>query len=1674
MNQRRTLIFLLLFSVALFANLAIDVTLSLAQNYSFHQMIPKGGDDRLKKAQAVAISSDSTYYIADQDARMIYQYGADGKPADLISSVTVADQPVTFDEISSLYIDRMDNLYIADRGKEHIVVIGADGTNRIIGESGGGLGNLDDLGSIAVDSEGYLYAVSADEQQIVVFDNNGRYVTWIRGTTRNFDDIVAIGVNKQNELYVLEESGPSVQILTPAGEMKRHIRAVNRNPSISIEDPRSLAVFENGDFFILDGDKGNITHFNSDGSVKGTLGSKGASAKGIFKKAVAIASSPVHKNTLLILDRDSRLAQQFSVPNIADTARAFASNRIEVRDVDFQLPKFHTATSAPDGTIFVISDDRKKVAAYTDLKAEPKYTLNADEAEDLAVDLNNNLYVLDKGSEQVAMYDDEGVLIRKFGKEISEGLREPTGIAALSDGSIVVSDLKNGDIKLWNAQGVYQKRIISNSSGTIEDPYKLRSDSQDNIYVWDRGKNWIIKIDRDGNKTGDGYLRLRTKEAGEMGGEIFGLQIDPLDQLHMFNQSTNQYEVVAWQEYPKVIFRYGKTGDGPNAFDRVEGMALIEKLFTAYILNDKGREVKVFQLSIRPPAPNDDYAFENEEEKLTISVTPSDFPALTYYSLVRINPNTGQDTVIAKKEEPIFEIPVPEKRSISALKYAIFSETQTDRSKLTTPFTDYFGQANAHFAQKQYDDALNSYYDALSAMDRPEGMVTFIAKRYANLAITKADAYELEPALLYARAAHKLDSSLKVTHQALGAVFQADLNTLANNRDYELMQERADRYLNESVPGTSDRIINTLDSVATSLLESGTLTDLQTSGKLFGSLLTIDSERLQFSFGQAQVAFSTYQLKKSQGAPGFEQAVFLDEAMKSSKSTLDKLPESDTGALSHRIRLHHAEVLAEKNEMEAVIALTSDQLKNEGVSLDKEMVLAYRQKLADAYLATEQVEAAVLEYQKILSEDPENGKYNRQLAEALIQNESYDDAKLIYQKLLFKDRENPELIKQIGKVELLKGNFAEASFQLEKAVKMDPNMVDAYQLLAEAYDGASNFQKAIENYKIALTQKEKALERAREQFISGEQTEQLQSDITDIVSNMARLYSQMGQYDTAIDNYERLTKLQASSSAAWQGLGAAYLSSGLVYDAIKAFNTALKLEPTSEAISSELSKARSMRDEISKNKPPVEFIEIRTRELYPSLYRNYDDPSSQPIGEVILANNTNLPINGVELSLFIEGIMSAPTEQKMKPLVGFSNTEIALSAVFEKEILNNTQDKTYQATLSLTYRSGGEEKTVEKTAPFLIRGRNAITWKDKRRLAAFVAPNNEEIINYVKKLDVLFGSKPTYGVNENILKAAQIYSALTQSNFAYSPDPENSFALVTTNTDILDFLQYPTETLQRKSGDCDDLVTVMCSLLENSGISTAYIDVPGHVFMAFDTGIDPTRLDASGLTEEDVIIKYEKTWVPIETTLLGSEDFTTSWKSAVERYRKEQEEGNFPELVTLSDAREIYAPSSFTPEPFEPGGTDSLAVMKAYDGQLQKIYKKTTAEIKRELEFRRENEPNNIYVRNTLAVLYARSGNLEGAEECISEALEIHPRSSTLLNNLGNVQYRQQKYEEALASYESAFSNDESDPEILINITKTHIALGQMDKAYERFTQAVNLDSDLSELYSYLNDMINQ
>jgi Tfp pilus assembly protein PilF len=205
---------------------------------------------------------------------------------------------------------------------------------------------------------------------------------------------------------------------------------------------------------------------------------------------------------------------------------------------------------------------------------------------------------------------------------------------------------------------------------------------------------------------------------------------------------------------------------------------------------------------------------------------------------------------------------------------------------------------------------------------------------------------------------------------------------------------------------------------------------------------------------------------------------------------------------------------------------------------------------------------------------------------------------------------------------------------------------------------------------------------------------------------------------------------------------------------------------------------------------------------------------------------------------------------------------------------------------------------------------------------------------------------------------------------------------------------------------------------------------------------------------------------------LGSESFLTAWRKGIERYRKEQKEGDLPQIISISNARSVYEPSSITPDSFETAFADTSAILSEYRDQVSTLYARQTEAQRTRLSKQLQDNPKNTYVRNRLGILYARGGKHEKARQIYQEGLDLTPTNALLLNNFANVLYHQERYSKAVDLYKRSLNSGEEDPQIYINLCKAQLALGRSKQAASSFQTAIQKDPSLSEAYSYLQKQL--
>jgi DNA-binding beta-propeller fold protein YncE len=121
--------------------------------------------------------------------------------------------------------------------------------------------------------------------------------------------------------------------------------------------------------------------------------------------------------------------------------------------------------------------------------------------EDIAVNESNQVFVVDRRNERIAIFDSDGNYLSEIGSRGTEDgqLMLPWGVAFDSSGKIYVTDRGNHRIQVFNPDGTF----LTKWGGTEESFPHLHGiaiDSSNNIYVTDeRPLHVVQKLDHNGN-----------------------------------------------------------------------------------------------------------------------------------------------------------------------------------------------------------------------------------------------------------------------------------------------------------------------------------------------------------------------------------------------------------------------------------------------------------------------------------------------------------------------------------------------------------------------------------------------------------------------------------------------------------------------------------------------------------------------------------------------------------------------------------------------------------------------------------------------------------------------------------------------------------------------------------------------------------------------------------------------------------------------------------------------------------------------------------------------------------------------------------------------------------------------------------------------------------------------
>lgn len=480
----------------------------------------------------------------------------------------------------------------------------------------------------------------------------------------------------------------------------------------------------------------------------------------------------------------------------------------------------------------------------------------------------------------------------------------------------------------------------------------------------------------------------------------------------------------------------------------------------------------------------------------------------------------------------------------------------------------------------------------------------------------------------------------------------------------------------------------------------------------------------------------------------------------------------------------------------------------------------------------------------------------------------------------------------------------------------------------------------------------------------------------------------------------------------------------------------------------------------------LELVSLELEPVFPVFYKHYDD---HPVGTLVVRNRGSSRIKGVEASLFARQFMDNPKAARGPDTIApGAEARYELYGLFAESILAVSEGTKVSVNVELRHSSrGGKTASLPLTATLEVYDRNASTWDDDRRVAAFVTAKDPLVQKFAKNGVPALDEARRRRLPEGLAAAAAAFESMRLYGLRYAIDPASSYAALSEKTGALDFIQFPRQTLDFKAGDCDDLSILFCALLEALGVETAFVTVPGHIYVAVDLGMGEEEARRRLSKPEEAIFSGGRAWLPVEVTVLKA-DFLAAWELGAREWREAGAKGSAA-LYPVREAWRVYAPVGLASEKAEgaPPSAERLvtacaSIFKRYaEREAQALADRVRAQIKKEGETAK--------LLNRLGVVYASYGIDDKAAAQFQAALAKQDYAPAAFN-LGNLAFLAGDAKGALGYYLRAYKRNGQDPGAMLALSRTYRELGDAASSARYFAELKKADPALAARYAWLED----
>lgn len=1630
-----------------------------------------GADKAFGEGSAALLDPDGTLYLTDLDRGVVHVFGADSARAE---GVIGKDKAFRSKKLTG--IARLDKtgIALANAGDDRIAALDDLKTTRIvIANDGSREGQVSSPAALAASTNGRLYVADRGNRRISVFARDGLFLFAFGHSGPEAERLtrpVQVAVDGQERVFVLDErDGGVVGMYAESGALlKRFPSSQFKNASERAPALVALAADGAGHVFVADKANGKILELDPDsGKIVFAFGSRGT-GRGQFDDITAIAVAADRK--LAVVDTGNRKVEIYRLPGAAVAASERA--RLPLAQSGGVLPGIAKALGCErayafpqGGALCVARGKRAVLRVRADGRSEP-FAGPFDSPLFAAVD-ERDVAVID--GDRVKVFGHDGKLRFTFGEAGSgdSQLDSPQGVL-LAD-RIYVADTGNRRVQMFSRDGVFLEKFAPLSDAKepkelLRKPGALAMDSLGNLYVADNNDG-VTRVFAPAAAGARKFLYELGERAGspQHFNRIEGVVVDRDDNVYVLGSTETNAATVRVFAGPRQMLAFGAEGETGFGIKEPTSLSLVREGKPAVAVYDRGRGVVQRLHYMQVPAQVGGLVVVGGPQQTTLKwqKVPGGFveryqvyaateAAGPFEPAAQTKQNSAVTTHTAEKRYRYFRIAAVSAHGVEGL--------------ASPARPDLFQEGYVHFGEKRYPQAAENFTQALR-----EAPINGHAREYLGRALLEQGKYD--DAL-----AHFQDLEKLVGFETTAFNLQVD----AFLRARQFARAR----------GLIDRARSERRSDAQTALLCGRLL-LQMNDPLGASecleqalRLGRDTDEVHLLLGQAYVKLNVTQKaiaefdKAARIAPdnaaGWAQSGLAFQTLGLHKEASERFEKA--------LALDPVNAAARLGAARSLVAL---QQYDQAQSVAAALVGNPEQEAAGYYLlgvvaqARQEPQEALINFRRATSKDAR--QVAAWLALADVQAQLKDEAGVVeaLRAAVKADPDNADTRQRLALQLQKAGDHAGAVEHFARAVELTPNQLalrQAYTTSLLALDRLKDAAvQAAEAARLAPNDVEPLLrvaEIAQRQGKHGDaigflaRALKLKPNSADVNLRLGAVYAETSAYEQAQPLLEKAALLEPHSARPHELLGEMFLERRLFDAAITALGKAAQLNPSAEntlhlnTAYAEKKKAA----EFKGNAPRVLLQDLSLKRVFSAAYKQY---AGDPVGSVKLANVSPSDYKNLKLSFHIKGYMDFPVTTEIALLKGQETQQLPLIAAFNNKILALDEDTGVQVEVKVSFFHEGREASVELTRPMTIYGKNAILWREFAMVGAFITPKDETLKNFVRAAVNQYAGEDT-GLNRNLILAMTLFDVLSAHGTRYLADPNSPYSKLT--AEQVDYVQFPRETLRLKNGDCDDLSVLYAAMLENVGIETAFVDVPGHLFMMFNTGLSLRDAEQISVQEDLLVLRDGQVWLPVEATMVAT-SFSEAWSEGARKYRDYDRAGKLKVLVTKS-AWERFIPVTLAP-------ADFAVEVPAGDRVKLKLERERTVLVTRSLDravrpYRAMLQVNarDAEARMQVAIVYARAGLYDLALRELDQLLEADATSAGAHNNRGNIYYIQGEYERALEAYRYAGQLDPTDGGIRVNLALSYYRLGRVREATESFGEAVRLNRAIETQYQSLRKLL--